>query len=135
MAINGEAPARICPVIMPGNVTMPTTIKPLTVGMSEARMACLTAYCEAWWEWGTSAKGLELNNFSTMAIAWWYSVIPLGKLVIKNNRHVLFEPLRDFAPRGIGFRSNIHADFKAGLRLRFRHQVFDQLHAAEHNAL
>jgi len=70
-----------------------------------------------------------------MAIAWWYSVIPLGKLVIKNNRHVLFEPLRDFAPRGIGFRANIHADFKAGLRLRFRHQVFDQLHAAEHNAL
>jgi hypothetical protein len=43
--------------------------------------------------------------------------------------------LRDFAPRGIHFRAHINADFQAGLRMRVRHQLFDQLHAGANNAL
>ena len=61
MASSGEAPARIWPVIMPGNVTMPTTIKPLTVGISAARNACLTGCGEACWAVAPSAQEASMS--------------------------------------------------------------------------
>ena len=41
-ASTGLAPARICPVIIPGRLTIPTTIIALMVGISPVRMACWT---------------------------------------------------------------------------------------------
>ena len=44
---SGEDPARICPVVMPGNCTSPTVIMPFTVGIITARSAVRAIGCIA----------------------------------------------------------------------------------------
>lgn len=44
MAMSGEMPDRICPVIMPGSETKPTAKKPFIRGISEALKAFNLAF-------------------------------------------------------------------------------------------
>jgi hypothetical protein len=61
--------------------------------------------------------------------------MPLWKISVKNDSHLLFEISGDFTTRGIRFVEDVDAHLSTGLRCRFGHQRLDHIDTGKNNAL